>query len=350
MSNKALIVSLILTAVAGLVYLLSPILLPFMLGVSIAYFLTPLVEKLTDKGMNRTLASFIPVLLFYVSVAGFFAILIPLFSDNILSFINRVPLYMKWVENATSDTGFITLKLAEQGIDVKNIISPTLFLEHSKALADFALQGLRHFIASALAIGQVLSLLLITPLVVFYLLADWPSFISKTKALLPAKQRTRIFSTLKDIDTVLAKFVRGQVVVCLLLGLFYAIALSAVGLEMGFVIGFLTGIISFIPYIGMLTGLIAAFAMAFMQYQLGGGMEYVLIACVFATGQVLEGFFLTPRFVGTQVGLHPVWVIFAVMAGGHLGGFLGILLALPLMAILTVLIPHILTIWQKNTN
>lgn len=350
MERKEFMASIILLCVAALIYLLSPMLLPFVLGVTIAYFLSPVVEKLTQKGVSRTLASFVPVLLFYLTVIGLFAVLIPMVSDDISRFIQHIPMYMEWVKTSTSEEGFLTLSLAEHGIDIEKIISPSMLFEHSKEITNIALKGLQHFVASTFAIGQILSILLITPLVVFYLLADWQSFMAKTKSLLPQKSREKVFNIMAEIDQVLSKFIRGQIVVCLLLGLFYGIALSAVGLEMGFVIGFMTGILSFIPYVGMLTGLIAAALVAFMQFQLSHPLEYGLIVAVFAAGQVLEGFYLTPKFVGTQVGLHPVWVIFAVMAGGQLGGFLGILLALPIMAILTVLIPRVITLWHKSTK
>lgn len=341
---------LIIAAFLGAIYLVSPILLPFIVGMAVAYFLNPVVVKLNTYGVPRSVASFAPVLLFFLAILGIFMIAIPMVADDITTFVGRVPIYVAWLEDAVGEQGVITIKLLEHGIHVESIISPQNIMNYSDQLAHFTLNTLKKFVLSAMALGEVISLLIITPLVVFYLLNDWPSFVEKVKSLVPAKQRNRVFKVWADMDSVLAKFLRGQVVVCTLLGLFYGTCLAALGLEMGFIIGFVTGLLSFIPYVGMLVGLTIAGAVACMQYQFNDMTQYGLVAGVFVVGQLLEGFVLTPRLVGKEVGLHPVWVIFAVMAGGQIGGFLGVLLALPVAAIATVTLPLVLNTWHKSTK
>jgi predicted PurR-regulated permease PerM len=181
----------------------------------------------------------------------------------------------------------------------------------------------------------VLSLALITPVVTFYLLRDWDRIIGKIDSWLPRGNADVIREQVRLIDQTLAGFARGQALVCVLLGVFYAIGLSVVGLEFGLIVGFVTGLISFVPYFGMIVGFVAGVGIAIGQF--GELVPVLLVALVFGIGQVLEGNILTPRLVGERVGLHAVWIIFALLAGGALFGFLGILLAVPVMAVIGVL-------------
>jgi predicted PurR-regulated permease PerM len=170
------------------------------------------------------------------------------------------------------------------------------------------------------------------------MLRDWETFVKKIEGLLPKKSKKGIQESLKEMDKIIAGFIRGQVSVCLLLGLFYSVGLRLVGLELGLLVGFIAGVISFIPYVGTITGFVLGIVLAFAQF---GDVTHVLyVVAVFAVGQFLEGNFLTPKLVGDSVGLHPVWVMFALLAGGALLGFLGLLLAVPTAAIIGVLVRH----------
>jgi predicted PurR-regulated permease PerM len=186
------------------------------------------------------------------------------------------------------------------------------------------------------ALANLMSLLLITPIVSFYLLRDWDDLVAKVDSWLPRAHLETIREQFREIDRTLAGFLRGQVTVCLILGAFYGIGLSLVGLDFGFIIGFATGLISFVPFFGMLIGFVVGLALAFAQFD--SWLSIGLVAAVFVAGQVIEGNFLTPKMVGERVGLHAVWVIFALLACGALFGFVGVLLAVPLAAVIGVLV------------
>ena len=197
---------------------------------------------------------------------------------------------------------------------------------------------LKSLMSNGFALINLISLLLIMPVVTFYMLRDWDDFVKKFESLLPKKSKKGIMEGFKEIDKIIAGFIRGQLSVCLILGLFYSVGLKLVGLELGLLVGFIAGIISFIPYVGSITGFILGCVLAFAQY---GDISHVLyVIAVFMLGQFIEGNFLTPKLVGESVGLHPVWVMFALLAGGVLLGFLGLMLAVPLAAIIGVLVRY----------
>ena len=193
-------------------------------------------------------------------------------------------------------------------------------------------------ISGGFAFVNVVSLLLITPVVAFYMLRDWDTFIGKVKSLLPRRSKASIEQQAGEINQIMANFIRGQLSVCVLLGCFYACGLYIVGLDLGVMIGFIAGIISFIPYVGSISGFVVSMCIALAQFNELG--QILSVVAVFVVGQFLEGNFLTPKLVGDSVGLHPVWVMFALLAGGVLLGFLGLLIAVPMAAIIGVLVRH----------
>ena len=201
--------------------------------------------------------------------------------------------------------------------------------------------------AAAWPSSASLRLLVITPLVAFYLLRDWDRIVARIDSLLPSRIRPIVREQAKEIDDILAGFVRGQATVCLLLGVFYAVGLSLAGLDFGVIVGLGTGLISFIPYFGMTIGLVTGMGIAVAQF--ADWVPIAIVAGVFAVGQVLEGNVITPRLVGNRVRLHPVWVIFAVLAGGALFGFTGILLALPAAAVIGVLVRFAVSRYQGSS-
>ena len=195
---------------------------------------------------------------------------------------------------------------------------------------------LQKIISGGFALVNLFSLILITPIVAFYMLRDWHTFQNKVKSLLPRNYKDTICSLSLQIDKILAGFIRGQLTVCFLLGFYYACGLYAIGLELGILVGFIAGMISFIPYVGCFVGLLVSLGLAFAQFGTYNSLLQVII--VFAIGQFLEGNFLTPKLVGDNVRLHPVWIMFALLAGGVLLGFLGMMIAVPVAAIVSVLI------------
>lgn len=334
--------------VSGIAYLLSPVLLPFVLGVLFAYLLAPSVQKLNNLIGSRALATFIPIFIFISAVLGTLAIGIPFIIDDISSFVDKAPVYAKWLEKALSENGVIYNFVQGWDLPVDKDSLKTHIYTYSDQIALTALDTLQKTALSAMAIFDALSLIIITPLVTFYMLYDWKNFVDSLKGLVPNDLRENTIGLFEDIDKKLSKFLRGQLSVCLILGLFYGSALGVSGLNMGFFVGLTTGLLSFIPFVGMGLGLIFSLVLAIMQYQLQGFEPYLIILAIFAAGQFLEGFLLTPKLVGKSTGLHPVWVIFAIMAGGELGGFLGMLIALPLASTLTVIIPAAIKLWLNE--
>ena len=196
------------------------------------------------------------------------------------------------------------------------------------------------------ALFNLLSLLFITPIVAFYLLLDWDRMVAVLDSYIPRKNVPTVHAVMRDIDRVLSGWVRGQFLVCAMLGVFYAAGLTLVGLDFGLIIGLVTGLVSFMPYFGMILGFAIGLGVALAQF--GVSIHLLLVAGVFILGQVIEGNFVTPRLVGNRVGLHPVWTIFALLAGGVLAGFLGLLLAVPVAAVIGVLARFALRRWQES--
>jgi len=259
---------------------------------------------------------------------------IPLLARELIGLIQLLPdLFYQgqaWVMETFPDIqipqSFDDLKQMDtQGLDGK--VVPAL---------EFGKNILGNVIGSGMAVLGFISFMALMPIVAFYLLIDWARLGQKIDGLMPKKGAGKIKGSLGEIDPSLSGFIRGQLSVCFLLGLFYAIALSVMGLEYGFLVGVMAGVLSLIPYIGSLFGLVASVGLAFYQF---GGWEYPAIAlAIFIIGQLVEGNYLTPKLVGESVGLHPLWVIFALMAGGMLLGFLGMMIAVPVAAVIAVLV------------
>ncbi|MBT4710893.1 MAG: AI-2E family transporter [Alphaproteobacteria bacterium] len=324
-----------LVLVGVLVYFLRGILLPFVAGMAVAYLLDPAADKLEDWGLSRTLATTVLTAVFFSMVAGLILVLYPVLQNQVVGFVTRLPQYV-----ADARDWLVPL--------IALVAERLPFIESSDQVVEAA-TGLTEkytgVLASAagrlwsggLAFFNLVSLVLITPVVAFYLLRDWDEIVGRIDGLMPRRQAPVIREQLGRIDKVLAGFVRGQTLVSLSLGVIYAIGLTAVGLEFGLVIGLGTGILSFVPFVGMVLGLATALVVGLLQWGLDPG-HLALLAAVFATGQILESAVLQPRLLGGSVGLHPVWGIFGVLAGGALFGFVGVLLAVPMAAAVGVLV------------
>jgi predicted PurR-regulated permease PerM len=313
-------------------WLLSDILLPFIAGLALAYFLDPVADALERLGLPRLIATLLILILSTLLVILLIILLIPVLGDQIAKFASDLPNYIR---------SLIALfnELAPQWLkDMLKNSSP------NSSLSDFAGRAaawLATILASiwsgGLAIVNVVALLIVTPIVAFYLLNDWDHMIAKVDSWLPRDHAPTIRALASEIDGAMAGFIRGQGTVCLLLGLFYAIALSLAGLNFGLLIGLGAGLLSFIPYIGSTVGGILAIGMALVQFW-PDWFQIAIIIAIFAGGQFIEGNFLSPNLVGNRVGLHPVWLMFALFAFGYLFGFVGLLLAVPLAAATGVLV------------
>ena len=313
-------------------YVLRGVLLPFVAGMAIAFFLDPLADRLERAGLSRTAATALITGTFFLVLVVLAVILLPLIQEQVVAFVHRVPTYVDTL-NERLHPLVVELKRKLSKGDMEKL--RTSVGEHAGDAVTWALNLIKRLLTGGLAIINLLSLLFITPIVTFYLLRDWDHMVAKVDSWLPREHAPAIRERVAEINRTLSGFLRGQATVCLALGAFYGIGLSLVGLDLGLVIGLGAGIFSFIPYLGAITGFVTGISLALAQTQ---SWELpAMVAGVFFAGQMLEGNVLTPKLVGGKVGLHPVWIMFALLAGGGLFGFVGLLLAVPVAAVIGVL-------------
>lgn len=315
-----------------LLYLLRGVLLPFVAGMAIAFFLDPLADRLEKAGLSRTAATAAITGVFFLLVLVLAAILLPVIQEQVLAFVHRLPTYVDTLNDRLHPLVVeLKRKLSKGDIDKLR----TSLGAHAGEAVTWALDVVKRMLTGGLAVLNLLSLLFITPIVTFYMLRDWDRMVAKVDSWLPRDHADSIRAQVAEINRTLAGFLRGQASVCLALGAFYGLGLSLVGLDLGLVIGLGAGLVSFIPYLGTIAGFVAGIGLALAQTQ---SWELpAMVAGVFVAGQMLEGNVLTPKLVGDKVGLHPVWIMFALLAGGGLFGFVGLLLAVPVAAVVGVL-------------
>ena len=332
----------VFTVTIAVLWLLSEVLAPFITGMAIAYLLNPSVTYLSRR-LPRSVASIVVLSGFVLVVVGFILGLSPLISTQISEFAAHVPEYTERAYKAIYE-------LLRQ---LKGKLRPEDMARVREAAGNqmgTVLKGAQDVLvrlwSGGMALIDVITFLVITPVVAFYCLRDWPGIVKKVDNLLPRQSANKIRNILAEFSLRLAGFVRGQLLVCLCLGGFYGFWLTAVGLNFGLAIGVIAGLLSFIPYIGSIFGFMASVGVALVQYD-DFTMPAVVMA-IFFIGQFIEGNFLTPKLVGERIGLHAVWVIFALLAGGDLFGFTGMLLAVPMAALIGVLVRHAL-IWYQHS-
>ncbi len=324
--------------VAGALFIMfisavSEVLLPFVVGILVAYFLDPVADKLEEKDVSRTLSSVAIIFAFSFFLVMLLIAVIPILYNQLFDLINNIPTYVNGLKDQHADVYAKIQSLVQLGVDDQ-------VKDKALGLSGMALKISQNFVGqvidSSFAVINVLSLIFISPVVAFYMLRDYDIMVAKIDSWLPRKNRDTIREQLSIIDQTLSGFVRGAVNVCIILGIFYGVALSVAGLQYGLLIGFMTGILSFIPYVGMLIGMSTGLVVAYFQFD-GEMAQIMVILAIFLVGQVLEGNFLTPKMVGDKVGLHAVWIIFGLLSGGVLLGFTGVLIAIPVTAVIGVL-------------
>ena len=314
-------------------WLLSEILLPFVAGLAIAYLLTPVTDRLERLGLNRLAAALLIITLVVLAFVYLILLVVPILSSQLSSFIESVPAYVTRLQTLLSDPGRPWIqKLLGAGFTA------------DKSISDLVTQGvgwLTSFLHSMWSGGRALvsvfSLIVVTPVVAFYLIYDWHRMIGTVDGWVPVAQRDTVRTLALEVDAAISGFVRGQIGVCLILGSFYAVALTLTGLNFGLLIGLISGLITFVPYVGSMTGLVLSLGVAVVQFWPQYGLILTVLG-IFLVGQFVEGYVLSPKLVGESAGLHPVWLIFALLAFGYLFGFVGLLVAVPLAATIGVLL------------
>jgi predicted PurR-regulated permease PerM len=318
-----------------ILWILSDMLLPFVAGMTLAYFLHPLTDRLERHGIHRMIATLAVIgvfVLFFVVAA---ILLVPLLGSQMFAFIQRLPGFVTRLQEVIMTPENKQLLQRVIGDNVPDL---------QKSLGELVGQGaswlgafLQSLWSGGRALISVFALVVITPIVAFYVLYDWHRMVRKVDSWLPLRHRDTLRRLAREIDRAIAGFLRGQASVCLILGLYYSVALTLSGLNFALLIGFSAGLLSFIPYVGSLSGLLIATGVAVAQFW-PDWTWILVVVCIFFSGQFVEGYILTPKLVGESVGLHPVWLMFSLFAFGYLFGFVGLLLAVPLAAATGVLV------------
>ena len=318
-------------ALLWVLYLLGPVLTPFLAGAMLAYILNPGVDWLCRRKVPRGLASGVVIVLVVFAGVLLALILVPLFTKQVNELSHRVPAFLTHLnqELAPKLQDWFGVTLALDAHSIRQFLS-----EHWQSAEGILPKLLSSLKLGGLALAGLLGTLLLIPLVLFYLLVEWNSLIGRIDRFVPRRYSGLVRSIARDIDLVLAEFLRGQLSVMGLLALFYSIGLWLGGLDFALPIGIITGLLVIVPYLGFVTGLALALMVALLQFDGASGL--IIVAVVFGLGQMLESFFLTPKIVGDRIGLHPLAVIFALLAFGQVFGFFGVLLALPASAVLLV--------------
>jgi predicted PurR-regulated permease PerM len=316
---------------AAALWLLHDILLPFVAGIALAYVLAPVADRGERLGINRTVAALLIVGVFVVSLISLILLLVPLLLQQGTALISHIPGYVKRVRELVVDLNLPWLNwlgATDSGTTLSDLVGQ---------LATWLLSFSYSLWTGGKALVSFASVLIVMPVVTFYLIRDWHPMVDRVDSWIPVRQRDTVRQLAREIDAAIGGFLRGQFGVCLFLGCYYAVGLMLAGLEFGLLIGLIAGVITFVPYIGSMTGLMIAASVAIAQFWPDWKRITVVIA-IFLVGQFIEGNIVSPKFVGERVGLHPVWLIFAMFAFGYLFGFVGLLIAVPLGAAIGVLL------------
>jgi predicted PurR-regulated permease PerM len=337
MRARAVIGLAALVVLSLLIYLLRDVMLPFVAGIALAYLLDPLADRLERLGLGRLAASLLILALFVVVLVVSLLLLVPLVANQIAALIASLPQMVARLQGILAERA---------GPLLQRFGGADALAELQSSVGTLASQGVTWLLAflkslwsGSQALISIASLLVVTPVVAFYILVDWDRMVAAIDGWVPPRHRTTVRGLAAQIDRAIIGFVRGQTLVCLILGSFYAIGLWMVGLNFGVLIGLISGFLTFIPYVGTLTGFLLSVGVALVQFWPGSDWLHIgLTIGVFLVGQFLEGNIISPKLVGDSVGLHPVWLMFALLAFGSLFGFLGLLLAVPVAASIGVLV------------
>lgn len=325
-------------------YVFSGILLPFVAGMALAYFLDPVADRLQRLGLSRLMATIVILFAFIIVLVLAIVVLVPVLASQMADFAAKLPEYVTRLQSLVTnfDPQWLERRFGVDAAGLKEGLNS--LLTSGFGLLTTLFQSIW---SSGMALVSVVSLLVVTPVVAFYMLLDWDRMIAVVDSWVPRDHVETVRAIFSDINTATAGFVRGQGTLCLVLGCMYAVGLTLTGLNFGILIGLFAGLISFIPYVGSLTGLVLAIGVAFVQFW-PDWIMVVVVAFVFFAGQFIEGNILQPKLVGKSVGLHPVWLMFALFAFGALFGFVGLLIAVPAAAAIAVLVRFALSRYLES--
>lgn len=327
-----------------LLYLLSPILMPFVVSILLAYLGDPLVDRLEASKLPRALAVSIVFVVIFLALVLLTLVLVPRIEEQVAHLLSRIPGYIEWLKQGLLPKLDSILPAGTELADLSAI--QAALSEHWQKAGGIVKSVVSSVSQSGLALLAWLANLVLIPVLTFYLLRDWDHLVDGAKTLLPKSSVATWTRLATEADDVLGAFLRGQLLVMFALGVIYTTGLWFIGLDLALLIGMFAGLVSFVPYLGLIVGILIAGVAAFLQFKGFGELPWV--ALVFVVGQLVEGMVLTPRLVGERIGLHPVAVIFAVMAGAQLYGFFGVLLALPVAAVAMVLLRHLLNTYRSS--
>ncbi len=332
MQRLAILVALVVGGWVAL-QLFAAVLLPFVAAAGTAYFLDPPASRLTRLGVPRGAAALLMIVAL-VAIALLFALLLyPLILSQLGILISRLPAYVGSIRSFATDViEHLQQRLGPEFVDER---LRDLVAGQAGAMLSVLVTTISRVIGGGFALFNVLTLLVVTPVVAFYLLRDWPRLVARIDGWLPCRYAGVLRAQAREVDRILSAWLRGQALCCVALALFYASALSMAGLDLGLIVGLSAGLLSFIPYVGTITGAVTSIGLALAQFSTWTAV--LVVGGVFVAGQILEGYVIYPRFLGDRVELHAVWVIFALFAGGAAFGFLGVLLAVPMAAVIGVL-------------
>ena len=336
---------LILLCIGVVLWLLAPVLTPFVAALMLAWLGNPLVRMLERAGRSRNTAVLIVYLSTTLIILLGLLVMVPLLWHQLTALLDGIPNLVAWFKQTALP--WVSERLHR---DASKMLDPThaatVIQSHWKDVGSLTSVVLGYASRSGLAVLLLLSYMVLVPILLFYFLRDWPLLIQRIHDLLPRDLEPTISQIVRESDDMLMAFVRGQLLVMVLLGAIYAIGLWLIGLDSGLLIGFIAGAVSFVPYLGATVGIVAAVVASLVQY---GDISHLLwVGVVFLIGQSIESYFLTPKLVGDRIGLSPPAVIFSIMAGGQLFGFIGIMLALPAAAVLNVLFKHLRQRYLKS--
>jgi len=345
--DKIFISLIILAAISLGIYTIRTIISPFIFSLILAYLLSPPVNYLSKNyNVSRTLSTLLILTIFLTATGLLCSYIFPTAYNQLQNLINTLPAYANIFQYDIYPK--ITNFIENTGLNYGENYSKIIYNQDitTKAI-NFSKEFFNKALLSSFSLINAFSLIILTPILVFYLIKDWEIMINTVKIHLPKKSAKTIKKIFKDIDNTLSQYIRGQLNICLMLGLFYAISLNLSGLNFGFLIGFLTGIFTFVPYIGMLVGVVIGIAVALFQWGFDP-INISIIAAIFATGQFIEGNFITPKLIGDKIGIHPVWIIFGLFFFGITLGVIGVVIAVPLTAIIGVLVKHFAAQYKKK--